>query len=422
MDLVTRLPRSSSGYDAIWVIVDRLTKSAHFLAIRKDFKMEKLARIYINEIVARHGAFGTRLDMITAYHPQADGQRVVRFGKKEKLAPQYIGPFKIVTCVGPVAYHLRLPQELSCVHDVFHVSNLKKCLANSELQVPLEEIKVDDKLYFVEEPVEIVDRQEREDLFKAKYPYLFATSPSATVNFGPSCTKCNLVTPIGFLGLQDPTTKDVILDKNRFSSVPRPSQRSLIIGTKDIGGSVVPEEVTEEVGLTKELLSSMLSMKDIGETDVILGIRINHESNEIAISQSYYIEKVLKKFIYFDCTPLSTPMDTSEKLMPNDGQAVSQLEYSRVIGCLMYAMTCTRHDIDFEVVLEGYTDARWIRNTEDNSSTNGWVFLLGGGALSWDSKKQTCITSSTIEFDFFALAAASKEAKWLRNSILEIPL
>nr|GEU35873.1 putative reverse transcriptase domain-containing protein [Tanacetum cinerariifolium] len=84
---------------------------------------------------------------------------VVRFGKKGKLAPRYMGPFEIVKCVGPVAYCLRLPQELSCIYYVFHVSNLKKCLADSDLQVPLEEIKVDDKLYFMEKPVEIVDRQ-----------------------------------------------------------------------------------------------------------------------------------------------------------------------------------------------------------------------------------------------------------------------
>ncbi|GJW57384.1 putative reverse transcriptase domain-containing protein [Tanacetum coccineum] len=74
IDLVTKLPRSSGGYNAIWVIVDRLTKSDHFLHIRKDYKTEKLARIYINEIVARHGALGTRLDMSTAYHPQTYGQ------------------------------------------------------------------------------------------------------------------------------------------------------------------------------------------------------------------------------------------------------------------------------------------------------------------------------------------------------------
>ncbi|GKG33743.1 hypothetical protein Tco_0433902, partial [Tanacetum coccineum] len=87
----------------------------------------------------------------------------------------------------------------------------------------------------------------------------------------------------------------------------------------------------------------------MGEADVILGIRIKHESNGIAISQSYYIEKVLKKFNYSDSTPVSTPLDTCDKLMPNRGLAVSQLLYSRVIGCLMYAMTCTRPDIAFVV-------------------------------------------------------------------------
>ncbi|GJX81559.1 putative reverse transcriptase domain-containing protein [Tanacetum coccineum] len=147
MDLVTKLPRSSTGYDAIWVIVDRLTKSAHFLPIREDYKMEKLARIYINEIVARHGV---PVSIISDH--------VVRFGKKGKLASRYVGPFKIVECVGPVAYQLKLPQELSCIHDTFYVSNLKKCLAEPDVQVPLEEIEIDKNLRFVEEPIEIVER------------------------------------------------------------------------------------------------------------------------------------------------------------------------------------------------------------------------------------------------------------------------
>ncbi|GKE66836.1 zinc finger, CCHC-type containing protein [Tanacetum coccineum] len=217
-----------------------------------------------------------------------------------------------------------------------------------------------------------------------------------------------------------------------------------------------------QVDLTKDFLSSRFSMKDMGEADVILGIRIKHKSNGISISQSYYIEKLQKKFNYFDCTPVSTPMDTSEKLMPNNGQVVSQLEYSSVIGCLMYAMTCTRPDIAFAVgklsrytsnpgtqhwkaiqrvlkylkktmdykltyigypsVLEGYTDASWVSNSEDNWSTSGWVFLLGGGVISWASNKQTCITGSTMKSEFMALAAAGKEAEWLRNLILEIPL
>ncbi|GJX86542.1 putative reverse transcriptase domain-containing protein [Tanacetum coccineum] len=83
---------------------------------------------------------------------------VIRFGKKGKLAPRYVGPFEILERIGPVAYRLRLPEELSGVHDTFHVSNLKKCLADASLHVPLDEIKVDKTLRFVEEPVEIMDR------------------------------------------------------------------------------------------------------------------------------------------------------------------------------------------------------------------------------------------------------------------------
>ncbi|GKE96786.1 zinc finger, CCHC-type containing protein [Tanacetum coccineum] len=173
-----------------------------------------------------------------------------------------------------------------------------------------------------------------------------------------------------------------------------------------------------KVDLTKEFLSSRFSMKDMGEADVILGIRIKHESNGITISQSHYIEKVLKKFNYFECTPVSTSMDTSEKLMPTNGQAVSQLDYSRVIGYLMYAMTCTRPDIAFVVgKLSMYTS-----NPAGSATLSGWVFLLGGGAISWASKKQTYITGLIIEFEYIALAAAGKEAEWLRNLILDIPL
>ncbi|GKF13083.1 hypothetical protein Tco_0051009 [Tanacetum coccineum] len=83
----------------------------------------------------------------------------IRFGKKGKLAPTYVGPFEILEKIGPVAYRLRWPEELSGIHDTFHVSNLKKCLADSSLHVPLDEIKVDKTLRFVEEPVEIMDRE-----------------------------------------------------------------------------------------------------------------------------------------------------------------------------------------------------------------------------------------------------------------------
>nr|GFB19447.1 putative reverse transcriptase domain-containing protein [Tanacetum cinerariifolium] len=133
---------------------------------------------------------------------KAARDRVMRFEKKGKLTPRYVGPFEILERIGPVAYMVRLPNELSEVHDTFHVSNLKKCLADANLHVPLDEIKVDKTLHFVEKPVKITDREvknlkrskipivkvrwsskrgseftwEREDHMKARYPHLFVAN------------------------------------------------------------------------------------------------------------------------------------------------------------------------------------------------------------------------------------------------------
>ncbi|GJW83498.1 hypothetical protein Tco_0156643 [Tanacetum coccineum] len=84
---------------------------------------------------------------------------VVRFGKWGKLNPGYVGPFKVLEKVGEVAYKLELPEELSRVHSTFHVSNLKKCHADEPLAILLDGLHVDDKLHFVEEQVEIMDRE-----------------------------------------------------------------------------------------------------------------------------------------------------------------------------------------------------------------------------------------------------------------------
>ncbi|GJX19315.1 zinc finger, CCHC-type containing protein [Tanacetum coccineum] len=178
---------------------------------------------------------------------------------------------------------------------------------------------------------------------------------------------------------------------------------------------------------------SKFDSSDMGEADVILGIKIKRENKGIVITQSHYIAKILKKFNREDCSPVNTPMDLVEKLKPDTGKPVDQLEYTRAIGCLMYVMTSTRPDIVYVVgrlsvrrlfgypsVLEGYSDASWINHLEDSSSTSGWVFLLRGGAISWASKKQRCITGSSMETEFVALVVAGKEAEWLRNLIYEI--
>ncbi|KAI3672993.1 hypothetical protein L6452_39099 [Arctium lappa] len=307
MDFVTKLPRTPKGYDAIWVIVDRLTKSAHFLPIKETYSMEKLAKLYIDEIVTRHGIplsivsdrdsrftstfwqsfqreLGSRVKLSTTYHPQTDGQSertiqtledmlracaidfsgsweghlpliefaynnsyhasiqvapyealygrkcrtplcwnevgekqlvgpeivqqttdkinqirerlkiaqdrqksyadkrrkpiefqvgdkvmlkispwkgVVRFRKRGKLSPRYIGPYKIIKRVGEVAYKLELPEELQGIHNTFHVSNLRKCLADESTEVTLKDVKVDKTLSYIEEPETIVDRKVR---------------------------------------------------------------------------------------------------------------------------------------------------------------------------------------------------------------------------------------------------------------------
>ncbi|GJW98210.1 putative reverse transcriptase domain-containing protein [Tanacetum coccineum] len=101
--------------------------------------------------------------------------------KRRKLAPRYVGPFEIVEYVGPVAYRLKLPQELSCVHDMFHVSNLKKCLAEPDVQVPLDEIEIDENLCFVEEPIEIVEWDVKK-LKRRRIPLFWATAKVKTVN------------------------------------------------------------------------------------------------------------------------------------------------------------------------------------------------------------------------------------------------
>ncbi|GJW37501.1 putative reverse transcriptase domain-containing protein [Tanacetum coccineum] len=320
--LVVGMTQSGSLWTGFWISL------AIFSPMREDYKMERLARLYLNEIVARHGvpisiisdrdsrftsrfwqsmqeALGTRLDMSTAYHPQTDGQSertiqtledmlrvcvldfggswdvhlplvgfsynnsyhssvrcalfealygrkfrslillaevregqliqksyadrrlkplefevgdmvllkvspwkgAVCFGKRGKLRPRYIRPFKIVARVGPVAYTLELPEELKGIHSTFHVSNLKKCLAEGDVVVLMEEIQLDDMLHMIEEPVEIIDREvkrlkqsripivkvrwnsqrgpeftwEREDQIKKKYHNLFTRFPAQSV-------------------------------------------------------------------------------------------------------------------------------------------------------------------------------------------------------------------------------------------------
>nr|GEV11714.1 hypothetical protein [Tanacetum cinerariifolium] len=151
--------------DTIWVIVDRLTKSAYYLPMKEIDSMEKLTRQYLKEVVSRHGVpvliISDRDYKFTSHFWKSLNKAlgVICFGKWGKLNPRNIGPFKIIAKVGMLAYQLKLPEQLSRVHSTFHVSNLKKCFVDEPLAIPLDEIQIDDKLNFIEEPVEIMDRE-----------------------------------------------------------------------------------------------------------------------------------------------------------------------------------------------------------------------------------------------------------------------
>ncbi|GJZ94027.1 zinc finger, CCHC-type containing protein [Tanacetum coccineum] len=175
----------------------------------------------------------------------------------------------------------------------------------------------------------------------------------------------------------------------------------------------------DQVDITKEFLSSKFDMKDMGEADVILGVKIIRGEHGITISQSHYIEKMLDKFNLKDCSPIGTPMDPTTKLVPNKGVAVNQLEYSKAIGSLMYAMISTRPDIAFAVgKLSRYTH---------NPSLIHWkainrVFQYLKGTMDYGLTYTGFPSVLEGYSDFVALAAAGKEAEWLRNLIYEIPL
>nr|GEW46771.1 putative reverse transcriptase domain-containing protein [Tanacetum cinerariifolium] len=243
MDFITKLPKSSYGFDTIWVIVDRITKFAHFLPERENGLLDKLARLYLNRIVARHGIhvsiiFGeaqlTGPEMIQETTKKIvlikqkiqvaqDRQKsyvdlkrkpmefkvrdrvmlkvspwkgVVRFSKRSKLNPRYVGPFKVLAKVRKVAYRLELPQELSRVYHTFHVSNLKKCYADEPLVMSLEGIHRS-RIPLVK--VRWNSRRgpeftwKREDSFKQKYPQLFinrASSSTTSNSLGYSTFCC----------------------------------------------------------------------------------------------------------------------------------------------------------------------------------------------------------------------------------------
>ena len=212
----------------------------------------------------------------------------------------------------------------------------------------------------------------------------------------------------------------------------------------------------------KSISYSNYDIKDLGEAKVILGIKITRYEKGIYLDQSHYIEKLLKKYNYFNCKLACTPFDPSVKLFKNIGDYVRKSEYVIIIDSLRHATNCTRPDIayvvgllyrftnrpsnehfhaiervmrylkrtmnlglhyqKFLVVLEGYNNADWNTLSDDSKATSGYIFRIVGGAISWKSKKQTIMAQSTMEFVIIALASACEEASWLRNLLSDNPL
>ena len=210
----------------------------------------------------------------------------------------------------------------------------------------------------------------------------------------------------------------------------------------------------------KNYLSKNFDMKDLGEANVILGMRIFRSEKGIHMSLSHSIEKMLKKYNYMDCRPVSTPYDSSVALNKNKGNPISQHKYSQIIGSLLYISNRTRPDISYAVgrlsrytsnpsqehwtalervlkylkgtidysliysghpdLLEGYSDANWVTDSRQVKSTSGFIFLFGGGAISWGSVKQTIIARSTSDAELIALDTTCLEAEWLRNLLLDL--
>ncbi|GJR08216.1 retrovirus-related pol polyprotein from transposon TNT 1-94 [Tanacetum coccineum] len=157
------------------------------------------------------------------------------------------------------------------------------------------------------------------------------------------------------------------------------------------------------INQTSKMLHSSFDMKDMGEADVILGIRIPKNSNGYILTQSHYIEKNLKKFRHYDDRPVVTP-------------------FLRVLQYLKHTMSYGLHYIKYPPVLKGYCDANWISNLNEGKSTSGYVFTLGGAAVSWKSSKQTVNTRSTMEAEFVALDKVAEEVEWFRSFLEGIPL
>lgn len=239
-----------------------------------------------------------------------------------------------------------------------------------------------------------------------------------------------------------------------------------LIGTH-VDDCLVASTDLASVNKLKSILRKYFDITDLGEATLFVGIQIlrNRAEHTISICQTGYLDTVITRFGMDTCNPVSTPLDASSILTPSesDEDLLTDIPYQAVVGSLMYAAIGTRPDIAFAVqtlsqfnsahtaahwtaakhvlrylkgtrtlsitygktrdfVIKGYSDADWGQNRADRRSISGYAFLLGGGIVSWSSKKQSTVALSTMEAEYVALAHATKEALWFRSILGELGL
>ena len=244
---------------------------------------------------------------------------------------------------------------------------------------------------------------------------------------------------------------------------------SLLILILYVDDMLIAGKNIDEIAALKSKLNATFDMKDLGEASHILGMRIvrNRDKKVLFLSQSSYIDKVLKRFNMEKGKTLSAPLAPHVKLSLNDcpksdaeKAEMAKVPYSSAVGSIMYAMICTRPDIAYAVgvvsrymsnpgkkhweavkgimrylngtrdvcicfgskgtCVEGYTDADYAGDMDKRRSTSGYVFMFTGGAVSWRSRLQDCTSMSTTEAEYIAASEACKEAIWLARLVKDL--
>nr|GEV30651.1 hypothetical protein [Tanacetum cinerariifolium] len=324
MDLVTKLPKSSSGYDAIWVIVDRLTNRDGRFASHLWQSLKKGLR--------------TRLDMSTTYHPQTD---------------------------------------------------------ESDVQVLLEEIMVDDKLYFVEEPVEILDRQVKK-LKRSWIPIVKLNSGDQSFLRGSTVRICIFSTILGVL-------------QYGLKQAPK--------------ACLICQDMCDEFA---KIMHDEFEMSMMGELNFFLGLQIKQMEYGIFFNQSKYIKEMLKKFGLEDSKPMKAPMYFNTKLTKDEEcESLDSTKYQGMIVKRIFRyIKGTTHlglwypkGTDIETVV--YADSDHAGDYVDRKSTSGICTFVGCCLTSWFSKKQTALVISTTEAEYVSVEKECQQALWMKQALID---